>query len=87
MDYGEFQQRVMPALKERLVQNKKKDFGLAGQHPYAIYQTLKRANHFREKDLLLYLNNLLEIDLLLKSSGRSESLMLERFLITVCQEK
>ncbi|MDR2862207.1 MAG: DNA polymerase III subunit delta [Syntrophobacterales bacterium] len=86
MDYGEFQQRVMPNLKG-LVQGGKKDLGLAGQHPYAIYQTLKRAAQFREEDLLSYLNSLLEMDLLIKSSGRSESLMLERFLITVCQGK
>jgi DNA polymerase III delta subunit len=86
MDYGEFQQRVMPVLKEQLTLTGKKDIGLAGQHPYAIYQTLRRAAHFREEDILVYLDNLLEIDLLMKSSGRNESLMLERFLITVCRE-
>ena len=87
MDYGEFQRRIMPILKERLGQSGKKELGLISQHPYAIYQTLKRSAHFREEDLVVYLNNLLEIDLLLKSSGRNESLLLERFLITVCQKK
>ena len=85
MDYGEFQQRIMPMLKGQLAQSGKKDLGLIGQHPYAIYQTLRRATHFREEDILVYLNNLLEMDLLIKSSGRSESLLLERFLINVCQ--
>ena len=87
MDYGEFQRRVIPTLKEQSARSGKKEPGLTGQHPYAIYQTLKRAAHFREEDLFVYLSNLLEMDLLIKSSGRSESLLLERFLITVCQGK
>ena len=87
MDYGEFQRRIMPMVKEQLAQSGKKELGLIGQHPYAIYQTLKRAAHFREEDLLAYLSDLLEMDILIKSSGRSESLLLERFLITVCQGK
>ena len=87
MDYGEFQRRIMSVLKEQLAQSGKKELGLIGQHPYAIYQTLKRAARFREEDLLAYLSNLLEMDILIKSTGRNESLLLERFLITVCQDK
>ncbi|MBN1548379.1 MAG: DNA polymerase III subunit delta [Syntrophaceae bacterium] len=84
LDYGEFQRKIYPALKNLAVQGGKKDMGLVSQHPYAAYQALRSARRFTEEELIGYLDQLVQIDLLLKSTGRDERLLIERFLIAVC---
>lgn len=86
MDYGEFQRKIHPLLKDMVTQAGKKEMGLISQHPYAVYQSLKSSRRFTDEALLLHLDQLVQIDILLKSTGRDERLMLERFLVDVCSK-
>jgi DNA polymerase III subunit delta len=84
MDYGEFQRKIHPLLKDLTARGGKKEMGLISQHPFAVYQSLKSSRRFTDEALLLHLDQLVQIDILLKSTGRDERLMLERFLVAVC---
>ncbi len=87
MDYGEFQKKIYPLLKEMIAQAGKNDMGLISQHPFAVYQSLKNSQRFAYEALLEYLDKLVRIDILMKSTGRDERLLIERFLVTVCSGK
>jgi len=87
MDYGAFQQKIYPVLKELTVQAGKKDMGLISQHPFAVFQSLKSSRRFADEALLEHLDQLVRIDMLMKSTARDERLLIERFLISVCSEK
>lgn len=86
MDYGEFQRKIHPLVKDMAAQGGKKEMGLVSQHPYAVYQSLKSSRRFTYEALLLHLDQLVQIDILLKSTARDERLMIERFLIAVCSK-
>jgi DNA polymerase-3 subunit delta len=77
VDYGAFQKTLFPAIKERL--------GSATPHPYVIYSALGHANRFSRGALIRYLELLVDLDLAIKSTAKDQRLMLERFLIEVCQ--
>ena len=87
MDYGAFQKKIYPSLKEMIVQAGKKDMGLVSQHPFAVYQSLKSSRRFTYEALLEHLEQLVQIDILMKSTARDERLLIERFLISVCSGK
>ncbi len=87
MEYGEFQRKIHPSLKDMAVKGVKKDMGLVNQHPYAAYQALKSSRRFTYEELLSYLDQLVQIDISLKSTGRDERLLIERLLISVCSGK
>lgn len=87
MDYGEFQRKIPPLLKDLAVQGGKKEMGLISQHPFAVYQSLKNSRRFTYEALLAHLDQLVQIDILMKSTGRDERLLIERFLIAVCSGK
>ena len=76
-DYGAFQKTLFPAVKERL--------DAAAPHPYVMYQALGFAGGFSRDALIRYLEMLVDLDLAIKSTGKDPRLMLERFLIEVCQ--
>jgi DNA polymerase-3 subunit delta len=78
MDYGSFQRALFPAVKERM--------GTATPHPYVIYQALGRTGRFSRESLIRHLEALVELDLALKSTAKDARLMLERFLIQVCEK-
>jgi len=78
MDYGAFQKNIFPKVKERL--------GTATPHPYVIYQALGRTGRFSRESLIQHLATLADMDLALKSTGKDARLMLERFLIQVCEK-
>ncbi len=84
MDYGAFQRNVYPVLKEMASRGGRKDMGLVSRHPYVAFQALKNARRFRQDELLGHLEDLVRIDLLLKSTSRDERLLVERFLIAFC---
>lgn len=86
-EYGEFQRKIHPLLKDMAAGGGKKDLGLAGQHPYAVYQALKNSRRFTEEELLAHLDRLVQIDLSLKSTGRDERLLIERLLVSICSGK
>lgn len=78
MDYGRFQKALFPEIRERL--------GTATPHPYAIYQALGHAGRFTRESLIRHIETLVEMDLAMKSTAKDARLMLERFLIRVCEE-
>ncbi len=78
MDYGRFQKALFPEIKERL--------GTATPHPYAIYQALSHAGRFSRESLIRHMETLVELDLAMKSTSKDARLMLERFLIQVCEK-
>ena len=86
-EYGEFQRKIHPLLKEMAAQGGKKDLGLVSQHPYAVYQALRNSRRFTDEELLSHLDQLVQIDLSMKSTGRDERLLIERLLVSVCSGK
>ncbi|MBI4634343.1 MAG: hypothetical protein HY742_10680 [Deltaproteobacteria bacterium] len=84
MDYGRFQRTVYPTIKAWIAPGSKKESGLAGQHPYAIYLALKNSARFSRESLLRAMEELLEIDIAFKTTAKEPKLMLERFLTRVC---
>lgn len=77
MDYGRFQKTCFPAIKQRL--------GTSTPHPYVVYQALNHASRFSRESLVRYLDQLVDIDLALKSTAKDAALMLERFLVQICR--
>lgn len=85
MDYGRFQRTVYPAIKEWSTPGSRKESGLAGQHPYVIYNALKNSARFSREDLLRSLEELLEMDIAFKTTAKEPKFMLERFLMRLCR--
>lgn len=83
MDYGRFQKAILPALKG-LTPEGEEPVALVAQHPFVIYQALKNAERFTQKELTGYLELLVRTDLALKSAGQDPRLLLEKVLIAVC---
>lgn len=84
MDYSRFQGRVYPTIKALGGKEKNGVGNLSGQHPYVIYKLLKSSESFSYKTLLKYMEQLAEIDVSLRSTGKDPRLQLERFLAEVC---
>jgi len=76
MDYGRFQKTLFPEIKQRL--------GTAAPHPYVIYQALSHAGRFSREFLIQHLDELVDIDLAMKSTSKDTRLLLERFLVHIC---
>ncbi|MFA7683211.1 MAG: DNA polymerase III subunit delta [Syntrophales bacterium] len=84
MDYGEFQRKIQPVLKGLSLQGGGKEAGFVSQHPFAVYQSLKNSGRFTHERLINHLDHLVRVDILMKSTGQDERLLMERFLIGVC---
>jgi DNA polymerase-3 subunit delta len=84
MDYSRFQGRVYPTIKALGGKEKDGIGNISGQHPYIIYKLLKSSEKFPYKTLVKYMEQLAEIDLSLRSTGKDPKLQLERFLAEVC---
>jgi len=84
MDYGSFQKRIYPTIKAWVGKGGEVHIELADQHPYVIFNTLRNAEKFSEKGLRRHLEDLLSMDLALKSTAKDPDLMLERFFLSVC---
>ena len=54
--------------------------------PFPVYQTLKKADNFSQKELVSALIELSDIDLKMKSTGQAPNLLLEKFLIQLCRK-
>lgn len=84
MEYGWFSKYIHPTLKELAsARNLPNDF-LTSKHPFVIFNALRNCKHFSYPVLIGYLNDLLEIDRLFKSSTGDPQLLLENFLIKAC---
>lgn len=84
MDYNRFQKTVYPDIREWVSQTSKKNGGLAGQHPYVIYNALKNSGRFSYEELVGHFGALVDADLAFKTTGKSPRLLLERLLIDIC---
>lgn len=84
MDYDRFQRTIYPDIKELISRPGKKGGGLAGQHPYVIYNALKNSGSFSYEELIGYFGTLVDCDLAMKTTGKSPWLVLERLLIDIC---
>jgi len=86
MDYGQFQRTVYPLIKKGTGCSGKKEGGegLTAQHPYVVYNALRNSERFSRKALVSYIEDLVDIDVALKSTMRDPKLLLEKFLIKVC---
>lgn len=84
MDYNRFQNIVYPDIREWISQTDKKDGGLAGQHPYVIYNALKNSGRFSYEELVEHFGALVDADLAFKTTGKNPRLLLERLLIDIC---
>jgi DNA polymerase-3 subunit delta len=86
MDYSQFQRIVYPLIREEKGGSGKGGGveGLTTQHPYVVYNALKNSGRFPYDVLLSYMEDLVDIDVALKSTMRDPKLLLEDFLIKVC---
>ncbi len=81
MDYQRFQSDVYPGIKAETAPTAKAAGLLAGQHPYVIYNCLKNAARRPREELIMMLEELVEIDLAVKTSTQDPALLIERFII------
>jgi len=84
MDYGRFQKQVYPTIKAWAGKGEEVHIELADQHPFVVFNILKNSENFSEKLLRHHLEDLLAMDLALKSTAKDPDLMLERFILAVC---
>ncbi|HSB71400.1 MAG TPA: hypothetical protein VLT62_18900 [Candidatus Methylomirabilis sp.] len=84
MQYGAFQARILPRLKEAREGDDGAAARLAEMHPFRAFNVLKSASRFGLPELLRALGAIRETDLALKTSGHPEGLLLERLLIRIC---
>jgi len=85
MDYGRYTKSIYPILKTWSGQAGDIHIELADQHPYVAFNTLRISENFSEKRLRRHLEDLLAMDLAMKSTARDPDLMLERFVFDVCR--
>lgn len=84
MQYGAFQARILPRLKEVRQGDDGSAAQLAEMHPFRAFNVLKSASRFSQPELLRALETMQETDLALKTSGHPEGILMEQLLITVC---
>ncbi|SEL95235.1 DNA polymerase III, delta subunit [Syntrophus gentianae] len=85
MDYGRYSKQVYPTVKAWGGQGGEVHIELADQHPYVVFNILRNSENFSEKRLRRHLEDLLVMDLAMKSTARDPDRMLERFLLDICQ--
>ncbi len=80
--YARFQKDFYPLIR----QNEEGKPDLAFQHPYVLYNFLKKGHSFKTKELAAHLETLAQIDLELKTTATQPVLLLERFLVSFCRK-
>jgi DNA polymerase III subunit delta len=76
-DFGIFSAKVLPRLKQLPLPEL-----FSKTHPYVLFNTLKTAQNFSVSHLVSALENLQEIDRLLKTSGATPHFLLEDFIFS-----
>ena len=86
MDFSAFQARIYPKIKAMApsTAGEGQAVELAGLHPYVIFNTLKNTRRFSYEALIGCLDELAASDLLMKTTGKSPQLLLERFILRAC---
>ena len=87
MEYGTFQKSIYPAVAGLALDVSRKDDLLVNKHPFVIYNALRHCGRFPHRDLVNYLDDLLNMDRAMKSSSTDPQLLLENFLIKACVNK
>jgi len=85
MDFGQFQRIVYPAMNKLSGDGGVEGISMLPKTPYPVYLALKNAGRFSRSELAGFLEMLVRIDLALKTTGRNERILLERFLLAVCK--
>jgi len=85
-DYSRFQKSVYPVIRSWTGGDGKKEAGgeFFRQHPYVMYHALKYSYGFSFDALVGYLDDLVAMDISLKSTARDSRYALERFVMKVC---
>ncbi|MCK9274463.1 MAG: hypothetical protein M0P57_05165 [Syntrophales bacterium] len=83
--FSEFKTRIYPVIKNESDRRGKGKILLFGQHPFVIFQLLKHSQKFTWKEIMKDMDTLVEADIILKSSGTSPELILERLIIEICK--
>ncbi|MDD3248850.1 MAG: DNA polymerase III subunit delta [Smithella sp.] len=84
MEFPSFQKNVYPSVSAMAQGMARKEDFLVGKHPFVIFNALRHCRRFSYSVLVGYLDELLEMDLAMKSTTTDPRLLLERFLIKVC---
>ena len=85
MEYGWFQSVLYPVLGELNTASAKGEGLIFSQHPYSIYNSMRNCVRFTSARLIVLMEDLLNLERSLKSSGASSPrLLLENFLIKSC---
>ena len=84
MDFNRFQKAVYPDIKEMAVAKGKGGKHLAVMHPYVLYNMLKNADQFSTDKLISHLEDLVAIDIVMKTTARDPKLLMERFILKFC---
>jgi len=80
MDFGQFQASVLPGIRQWA-----DGADLASAHPFVAFNLVRASRNFKASDLLQLLDNSLETDRLLKTTGTDPSVLLESLLIKVAK--
>jgi len=86
MEYWRFRQTALPGLKQTIESNPIWSRLTSSQHPYALFTTLKQSVKFSNAELESCLVDLSEVDLALKSTGKSPLVLLEMALLPLCRK-
>jgi DNA polymerase-3 subunit delta len=85
MEYGWFQNVLYPAFNELNTSAVKREGLIFSQHPFSVYNVLRNCVRFTTERLITLLEELLNLERSLKTSGTSNPrLILENFLIKSC---
>jgi len=85
MEYGWFQSVLYPAFGELNTSSVKREGLIFSQHPYSVYNAMRNCVRFTSARLIVLLEELLNLERSLKTSGASSPrLLLENFLIKSC---
>jgi DNA polymerase-3 subunit delta len=86
MDYGRFQKRMYPVIRSWAEGTDKKVTGgeFIRKHPYVMYHALKYSLGFSFDALVGYLEDIVAMDIAMKSTARNPRFLLERFVMKVC---
>ncbi len=83
MTYGVFQKGYLPDLKQRW----ERWMPELPSHPYALFMMFNKAKKMTISELMAWMRELLQTELILKSAGQSPVLVLENFLIMALVDK
>lgn len=81
LSYPKFKKSVLPQIKTQAGEGSP----LAALHPYALHKTMVRSAAFQTADLIKALQHLFEADVVLKSTGLPQQMVMEELIIKLCR--